>query len=154
MFERANLGQVTWPTPIYDRAATEAKGEVVKQPLLVRYRVFTRAERKAMEREQVQSLASKARELMVRKEGETLEQHTARVETETQRLIEDMDARDARREQELLSRVLGYYQGSGSSAEFVPFEHGQLHELLAFDGYHEDFWNGLREASRGAAAKN
>lgn len=154
MFERANLGQVTWPTEMYDEDATKATGKVVKQSCLVRYRVFTRAERKAMDRDKVKSLATKARELMTRKEGETLEQQTERIDQETQRLIEDMDARDAQQHGELLSRVLGFYRGTGTAAEFVPFEREHLVDLLKFDEYHNDFWTGLSEASRGATAKN
>jgi hypothetical protein len=152
MFERANLGEVTWPTEVPDLGQPATSAGYAKATVPVRYRILRRAELAEIDQQRTSALLATLRANAEKGETpiEAVSQAQSMLESVEQGLQRGKDE-DAKRRQRLLDRVLGFVDGDG---KVQPFELEQLAQLLDFEPYFDAFEDGLFAASRGAVAKN
>lgn len=131
MFRFADLDRVLLPV------------EIGNGTLRVLYRILSRAELRAREREATLAVVGKLRE-----DG------MPRTAEDVQALLETSLSRDAGDQALLRERVLGWYDLEGPDGEPLEFTAERLDALLATDYGYRALLGGLMRASREGPAKN
>lgn len=131
MFRFADLDRVLLPV------------EIGSGTLRVLYRILSRAELRAREREATLAVVGKLRE-----DG------MPRTAEDVQALLETSLSRDAGDQALLRERVLGWYDLEGPDGEPLEFTAERLDALLATDYGYRALLGGLMRASREGPAKN
>lgn len=136
MFTFANENKVWWKVNL---VARNASGEVADAPVMVLYRLFTRAELKKREKRMQTALGK----LRVAKVDADMEAATAEFEA-----IEEQSTAD------LIDRVCDWRDIVDADNAALAFSPDMLKALLNDPPQYERIAAGLLEASRGARAKN
>lgn len=153
MFDKANLGQVIWPVEVPDLdQPPDEKGNPKVQRVLVRFRVYTRAELRARDRGVADKLTTSVQQILEPRPNESAQDRATRIEHDVAAMYAEVDRRDDEATHELLERTLGFYPAPGEPLQ--AFGDGQLAELLGWNHYFKPFRDALNAASREAVAKN
>lgn len=159
MFKFAESGIVTWPTVF----PVDTDGNVVPTSVLVRYRVLTRKELRAIENDNVSTharkLADTLAEVMTPGTGTTDAERAADQQRKAEKTLAAIEQaqqqgneREEVREARLRERVVAV-QPPGET-EFRAFAPGELDKHLSLDLLLKAYETALFDASRGAVAKN
>ena len=138
MFQFANEGKVWWKINLVAR--NEVTGDVEDAPVMMLYRIFTRAELKQREK-RLQAALGKLR--------------TAKTDAEMQAATAEFDTIEQRNTADTIERVCDWRDiVSGADSTALPFSRESLKALLDDEAQYTRIASGLLEASRGARAKN
>lgn len=146
MFRLADIGVVYWPVTL--RSADE-NGNPTETTLHVAYRVLTRAELRAREREVAERVARRHAETDVREapdDAAAIERMLA--------LFESVVEREAGDVQFLRDRITDWRGVVDQDGQPVPFSPERLDALLGYDFLFKPLLLGLHEASRAGPLKN
>jgi len=146
MFTLANEGKVWWRVNLVAR--TEEDGEPKDVPVLILYRVYKRSELKARERALNKSVAT-----MTKAVGEA-RGTTEDVEDIVTKSMREVETIEAETMNDLVARVCDWKQIIGPDGEPLKFSKALLKSLLEDEPQYQRVMAGLREASKGAHAKN
>jgi hypothetical protein len=142
MFDLAHKGIVAWP---FNLVQQQDGGGFTEVPVTVRFRVFTRAERRERDKKSLATVLGRLMDLVKRKaDPEELEAVRA-----------EMEKVGAAEEAELLARIEGWSGfGNAATGEEVPYSAEVAQAVFAYEPHYQRFWAALMEASRQAQPKN